>query len=70
MRCSVSPVTAALDLRGVEIPAELFPVGEHLINLVNVWGKYILKKKRDTNKKYAFEMDSQHPKFKVIFLFK
>lgn len=45
MRCSVSPVTAALDLRGVEIPAELFPVGKHLINLVNVWGKYILKKK-------------------------
>ncbi|EOB06106.1 Hormonally up-regulated neu tumor-associated kinase [Anas platyrhynchos] len=36
IRCSVSPVTAALDLRGAEIPAEVFPAGGHLMALVKV----------------------------------
>lgn len=64
-------MTAALDLRGAATPTELFPAGGHLINLVKVWGKYKKKKKkRDTDKKNAFEMDSQMVNtkhFKVIF---
>lgn len=53
-------MTAALDLRGAATPTELFPAGGHLINLVKVWGKYKEIKKRDTDKKNTFEMDSQH----------
>lgn len=46
IRCSVSPVTAALDLRGAEIPAEVFPAGGHLMALVKVRAY----EKRDTDK--------------------
>lgn len=42
-------MTAALDLRGAEIPAEFFPAGGHLTDLVKVWA-YEIKKRKDADK--------------------